>query len=279
MEIVRGIAPHEALALAQGAGWDYTEARVRRALDLVGEGAFSARDASGAAIGMATCAVWDDLAWIGGMIVAPAAQRRGTGRALLRRALAYAEEKGARTVGLDATSAGRPLYEAEGFVAWRESAIYERPADAPRAPPGPSGDFAMYPVSSCEIMELLDYDRPRFGASRARLLSRLISEDPHRSFVAVHRRTGAFSGLALAVEGRIGALVAEAAEAAAWLLHACERAGARPRAFVAEWNADAVATFARAGYVRERACMRMFRGEHPRGEPHKAYALPTWSFG
>lgn len=274
----RGLDPSETVALAQAHGWPWTLPRVERVLEMEPEGSFSVRDASGQLVGMATCVVWDRLAWIGGMLVAPSARGRGIARALLQRALTHARARGATSIGLDATPHGRQLYEREGFRPWGESAFWARPPGTPRAPPGPSGDYAIYPVSSCEIMELLDYDRARFGASRARLLARLVGETPHHSFVAVHRKTGAFSGLALRWDERIGPLVADAPEAAAWLLFAIERAGAHPRAIVAGWNPQARAVFEAAGYAPGVATTRMFLGE-PLGDAARVFCPAVWSLG
>lgn len=276
--IERGVSVEEATALAQSIGWEDTPETTGAVLDAVGEGAFAARDGSGALVGMVTCAMWDDLAWIGKMIVAEPARGQGLGRSLLRHALAYAEERGARSVGLDATAKGRPLYEKEGFRAVGESAIWTR-AGEKRGPVAPSGEYAIYPVSPAEIMELLACDAPRFGANRAPFLASLVSKHPQQVFVAVHRRTGAFSGHVLSLGGRIGPLVADSPAAAAWLLHAAERAGVPPKVIVAEWNADAVALFEAAGYARVRGCTRMVRGAELPGRPTAIYGIGMWALG
>lgn len=278
-QIERGFTPDEAVALATSVGWSYTPRGVATVLELEPEGAFAVRDGTGALVGMVTCVVWDTLAWIGTMVVDARARRQGTGRALLRRAIAHAHERGARTLALDATPAGRPLYESEGFSAtWGESARWQREGDI-RAPEVASGDFAIYPVSPAEIMELVRYDTPRFGGGRGRYLGALMAQRPHQSFVAVHRATGAFSGLALSHDGRIGPLVADTPEAAAWLLHAIERAGATGAAIVPAWNPRAEALFASAGYTKIRSCARMFRGPPLPGRRDTTYGIGAWALG
>jgi GNAT superfamily N-acetyltransferase len=57
------------------------------------------------------------LGWIGMMVVTPAARHQGVGRALMDMALRHLREAGIPTVKLDATPAGRPLYESLGFSA------------------------------------------------------------------------------------------------------------------------------------------------------------------
>lgn len=134
----------------------------------------------------------------------------------------------------------------------------------------PAGDHAIYPVSPAEIMELIACDTPRSGFARGPTLAALIADEPHRAFVAVHRGTGAFSGLAIGQKDGIAVLVADTPIAAAWLLHAAERAGTPGRAIVPEWNKDAIALFHDAGYRRAEA--RPSTGA-PQGRPETQYAL------
>lgn len=282
-EIVRGLDPREALRLALATGWRWTEEEVAHRIALEPEGAFSAVGPDGAVLGCATCVTWSGpsggFAWIGSMLVREDARGQGIARALLRHAMAYAQGKGIATLGLDATPQARPLYESEGFVPVGETTVWERPPDAPRAPPGPSGRWAIYPVSSCEIMELHAYDAPAFGASRGRYLADLIARYPYRSFVAVDRRTGAFSGFALSEATRLGPVVADAPDAAAWLLHACERAGAPARAILGP-EPQARALFEAAGYAPTgNACTRMVKGGPLPGLPGRVYAIGGRALG
>lgn len=282
-----GIDVDEGLALAHLVGWRYVRPAFARTLSLA-DGAWSARDAQGVLIGMATCVVWGELAWIGSMVVHPRVQRQGLGRALLRKAIAHAEERGARTLGLDATPEGRALYGTEGFrPEWGESRKWTRddgrePAGTHARADGPAQRHAhaIYPVSPAEIMELLGYDKPRFGGGRGRYLGALMSQAPHRSFVAVHRKTGAFEGHGFATEHTIGPIMADTPAAAAQLLRALETAGAPARAIVPRWNPDAERVFAAAGYAPEpRSCVRMARGDALRGAPGAVYAVGAWALG
>jgi GNAT superfamily N-acetyltransferase len=60
---------------------------------------------------------------IGNVITRPGLRGRGLGRAVMSTTLAWLRESGARSVLLDATSAGRPLYQKLGFVAQERSWI------------------------------------------------------------------------------------------------------------------------------------------------------------
>lgn len=68
------------------------------------------------------------------LAVIPGQRRQGTGRALLRRALAAAAAAGARAIFLEVASINLPaltLYSAEGFApCGRRTAYYEDGADA-----------------------------------------------------------------------------------------------------------------------------------------------------
>lgn len=64
--------------------------------------------------------------------VVPAARRRGLARALTLAAIAEAERRGVGRLMLGASDAGRPLYEALGFVAKGDEMVYA-PAAAPEA--------------------------------------------------------------------------------------------------------------------------------------------------
>jgi predicted GNAT family N-acyltransferase len=63
------------------------------------------------------------VAVVGNVITRPGLRGRGLGRVVVSATLAWLRENGARSVLLDATSAGRPLYQKLGFVARERSWI------------------------------------------------------------------------------------------------------------------------------------------------------------
>jgi GNAT superfamily N-acetyltransferase len=93
---------------------------------------------SGGVVGVACCAAFASSGWIGALGVAPEARRRGLGAALTEAAVRWLRARGARTVLLYATEAGRPVYERLGFVteeraiAWRGVAGAAPPLDLQR---------------------------------------------------------------------------------------------------------------------------------------------------
>src|ERR1700753_4315332 len=89
----------------------------------------------------ATLPYEDKFAWIGMVLVDPDYRNRGIGTTLLHRAVEYLDGAGIETLKLDATTAGKPLYEKIGFVTEYEidrwvlkRIVAEHPASAASAP-------------------------------------------------------------------------------------------------------------------------------------------------
>lgn len=273
------------LELARGVGWEWSEARARRTQRIRPAQTWLAREGQ-ETVGTVCCFVYGDagsgpLAWVAGMIVRPDRQGQGVGRRLVEAALAFAQEHGAASVGLDATPAGRAVYERLGFRAVAEDPRWARPAEAPPVPPSaPQGPIAVYPISSCEVMELHAYDAARFGANRAGVLAEPMAERPHQCFVAFERAGGRIVGHVLTQERSLGPLVADTPHAAEWLLFAAEMAGAPRVAFLPGLNPAARRVFQRAGYAPEGpACVRMALGADLPGRREAVQALAGWGLG
>jgi len=153
--------------LSRAAGWNQTPADWQRFLALGKDGCFLAEH-EGEPAGTATTTCYGtDLAWIGMVLVDPRFQRRGIGTALLHGAIRYLrEDRGITCVRLDATPAGRPLYEGLGFRAewglrrWRREERGESTEDFPAPAITLTG-------------ESLALDRSVFGADRSALLRSL----------------------------------------------------------------------------------------------------------
>lgn len=105
-----------ALELSTAAGWNQTAADWRRMIELEPEGCFGV-DCDERLAATATLLCFDTtLAWIGMVLTHRDYMRRGFARALMTAALDEAKGRGVRTVKLDATDQGRPLYESVGFI-------------------------------------------------------------------------------------------------------------------------------------------------------------------
>src|SRR5947209_4090213 len=112
------------LQLSGRAGWNQVAADWRRLLELQPDGCFVA-EWQGRPAGTAMTSVFGPVAWVAMVLVEESLRGRGIGKALMHRALEFLDTHGVRTVRLDATPLGRPLYERLGFVPQFTLARYE----------------------------------------------------------------------------------------------------------------------------------------------------------
>ncbi|HET6246599.1 MAG TPA: GNAT family N-acetyltransferase [Tepidisphaeraceae bacterium] len=104
-----------ALRLSTQAGWNHIEADLRRLLALWPKGYFGGY-VDGKLVATTTLATYGaHVGWVGLVLVDEAHRRRGYAGQILDAMLEAAEEMGVKTLGLDATELGRPLYLARGF--------------------------------------------------------------------------------------------------------------------------------------------------------------------
>jgi len=181
------------MRLKEQAGWNQVEADWWRLLDLQPDGCFVA-EIEGTPVGMVTSCRFGAVAWIAMMLVDASHRRRGVGKTLMLRAMDWLDAQGVRSVRLDATALGRPLYESLGFKAEATYVRYQgllAPADA--AP-----DIGNVPVADVfEGVSVLD--RAVTGADRTRLLRSLAREHPDAFKVA--RERGEVVGFLMARPG------------------------------------------------------------------------------
>ncbi len=121
------------MRLKASAGWNQTEADLSRFLELEPDRCFVA-DLGGPPVStVTTCVFEEQVGWVAMLLVDPSARGRGVGTALARQALGWLEDRGVTTQRLDATPAGRPIYERLGFHAPFSLVRYEgtpTPVDA-----------------------------------------------------------------------------------------------------------------------------------------------------
>ena len=110
----------QGMRLKELAGWNQTEADLRRFLKLQPDGCFVA-EVAGQVVGTVTAFIFGNVAWIAMVLVDPQYRKHGIGTALMTQALAVT---GQRTVRLDATALGQPVYAKLGFVGEYELTRY-----------------------------------------------------------------------------------------------------------------------------------------------------------
>jgi predicted N-acetyltransferase YhbS len=203
-----------ALRLKELAQWNQTENDWLRLLRLERTGCFCATIDGEVVATTTTTTYGTELAWIGMVLVDPKRRRLGIATRLMNVAMEYLAKAGVTTVKLDATPAGRPLYETLGF---KDESLIERwegIADTRTVAVCPSLDNAAR-------REVLTLDRQAFGAERSQLIEMLI-EDSHITPIVATAADGRLTGFALARPGSaavyLGPLLATDANAAATLL-------------------------------------------------------------
>jgi predicted N-acetyltransferase YhbS len=154
------------------AGWNQTLEDWRRLLWLEPRGCFVATE-EGKVVGTVTTTTYGKaLAWIGMMLVHADHQRRGIGTRLMRQALEYLQGVGVQCVKLDATPAGRPVYERLGFVSESTLTRWQRPSSVETQSPECTA-ASTRDLTDADWESVEDIDRAAFGASRSCLLRSL----------------------------------------------------------------------------------------------------------
>jgi ribosomal protein S18 acetylase RimI-like enzyme len=259
----------DAMRLKEVAGWNQTEADWRRLLTIEPEGCFAAV-AGGRVVGTTTTIAYGrDLAWIGMVLVDPDWRRRGIATRLMRVALGYLEGRDVRTVKLDATPAGCPVYEALGFevesMVERWELAARRPRPAPRDGASGVGVARLADGGLGERDGVLALDRRAFGADRTELLRALI-DDACTAPLVTAGVGGDVEGYGLARRGAraayVGSLVASGSAAAAALLDALLGSldGEPIYVDVNTRFEGGTGLLADRGFVKQRDLIRMRRG-------------------
>jgi GNAT superfamily N-acetyltransferase len=138
----------------------------------------------------------NELAWISMVLVNKAFRGRGISKMLLSKLLDRL--KSCRSVKLDATPAGQPVYEKLGFRA--EYIIYQM--NHPELPGQWDKEGSVLPevIQEQEIEEVISLDRDIFGAKRSGLITSLVNECPDKAWLL--RKNGTISGFALVRKGK-----------------------------------------------------------------------------
>ena len=252
-----------AMELSCAAGWNQTAEDWQALLELDPEGCLGL-DCDGRLAATTTLVCHDSsLAWLGMVLTHREYQRRGFARRLVEEALALAEARKIETVKLDATDAGRHLYETLGFRA--EQDIQRWMGTGAAATLAGGGDHA--PIAPL--------DREAFGADRSRFVKVLA------------KRVGPIgdeNGFVLWRPGYrasyIGPCVARTPEAARSLLRRRLGAGEQPWFWdLLPANTAAAALATEMGFQVVRRLLRMVRGAPQSGKDAMVYATAGFEIG
>lgn len=228
---------------------------------------------------VATIPYGDALAWIGMVLVDPQFRRMGIGTRLLEEALRHLD--GCPTVKLDATPAGKEVYDRLGFVEEYTLQRWIHPY-VPLLPETVSADVLS--ITEDSLTRIIEWDSRVFGADRGFLLRALLKSSP--ASACYLEREGQVQGYCLGRRGsafqQIGPVVAETSETAVTLLHAALKyfGGHAVVLDVPDRQHELIEWLRTHGFVSQRLFVRMFRGtnESP-GLPDRQFAIVGPEFG
>jgi ribosomal protein S18 acetylase RimI-like enzyme len=263
------------------AGWNQTHADWERFLATEPDGCFLA-ESNGSSAGTATTTVYGpELAWIGMVLVHPDYRRRGIGGALLRRCIDYLRARGVHCIKLDATPAGRQVYEDLGF---RDEWTLARWAGQPALRKPLTSDPKLRPWRKTDAPLVEALDRTAFGVSRQRLLSALGQQST--SSMVLETARGHIAGFGFARPGSqalyVGPVVAESAEAGIGLVETLLSRSDGQTVFwdIPDQNEPATAWARQHGFGIQRPLTRMFLGDNASpGDPLQQFAIASPEVG
>ena len=244
--------------LSKLAGWNQTEGDWRRLLKLDPRGGFVACLNNRVVGTITSTAYGTDLAWIGMVLVDPNCRRRGIATQLMQATLLSLRSRGVKTIKLDATRSGQPVYAA---LAFEDETRIERWAGTAR----PAGKMDCQVWTQQARPKVLALDRRAFGAERSALLGSLVA-DSSVPPLTISGSDGELRGYALARRGAVacyvGPIVATDQNAAASLLDGMlAQLDGRDVFIDINTGFEAVAQIVAArGFVKQRDFIRMRSG-------------------
>ena len=255
-------------------GWNQTLDDWRRFLAMEPEGCFLA-EWDGMPVGTATTLRYAaEVAWIGMVLVHPAHRRRGIGRALLNQGIAWLEDRRVRCVKLDATPAGKLVYDGMGFkdewtlTRWEHAGLHV-------APPINS---SLRPWRAADAQVIGPLDVAAFGVSREKLVAALACQS--RGALLLEPAPGRIAGYGFIRPGSqasyLGPIVATSAAAGLQLVEALLARSAGEKVFwdIPDGNTAAADWARQHGFIAQRMLTRMYRGENSaRGDSRQQFAL------
>jgi len=258
----------QALQIALGEKWSVSRASFSNPFALSPATCLAAGSSSGPPpqlLGTAFGVPYDDssrAAYVLNVLVVPAHRRRGLARRLVQELLERLRAAGVVSVGLDATSQGRHLYETLGFKRSFDLLTFDLDL-AQYHPPcteAVASTAVLEPFSPALLDAVTELDAACFGFRRSKLYQQYFG-NPFKGFVLRSNGDKRLRGAicARATVGNscvIGPLLADCDDTAYMLLGAivrsCVAAGARfCIAFVPEWHMASVTLLTRFSFSQD----------------------------
>ncbi len=255
------------LRLCRQAGWNQIESDWRRFLSMQPNGCFVAELDNEPVATTVTC-LFGPVAWIAMVLVDVTARRKGVATSLLKHALEFLDNEGVESVRLDATAAGRPVYEELGFRPEYRLTRYEGTAPA-------KGQLSTVIPTASLLPQITAFDQRMTGTRREKMLVRLFEESPGEMRVLCpgDRLEGFVTARRGANATQIGPCVATHDAGPLLLSDALARwSGRRVFIDVPQDNSGAMTTVETSGLTAQRHFTRMCRGKRITDDPQAIWA-------
>ena len=271
----------QALRLSKAEGWNQTEKDWQLLIQNSGNVCLAA-EIGGKIAGTATAINYENnVAWIGMVLV----DRQYRGQGLSKRLLSalFEQLKSCRSIKLDATPAGQPVYRKFGFK--DEYLIHRMTSDSVslKSLSDENTSFAE-PVHLNNIPEIVDLDKQVFGANRKQLIEFLVKNYTDNAWMI--KRNGKITGFALGREGtrffQVGPVLASTILDAKNLIVKSLRLleGQQAVVDILEDKVELTEWLETLGFVKQRHFIRMYRNDNPYpGIPGNHYLIAGPEFG
>lgn len=232
-------------------------------------------------VGTATAINYSNrIAWIGMVLVNKEYRGRGISKILL--STIFDKLKSCKSIKLDATPAGQPVYEKLGFEnEYLISRLVKKTFESLQFP-----DFGIIPQKILEkdIPSIIEFDKQSFGSDRTQLIETLVKDYPDKCWVL--KRETKIVGFALGRNGnkyhQIGPVSAQTSDDATLLIsYALKNMHNQPIVVdILDDKQELIELLISAGFVKQRYFTRMYLKNNPfPGEKSLQYLIGGPEFG
>lgn len=170
---VRRMTPEDvefAVRIADTMDWNLTEQDFTFMMQLEPEGCFTLL-CNSEKIGITTTISYGKIGWIGNVVVDEKHRRRGAGSAIIKHAINHLKSKGAETVGLYSYKGKADFYAKLGFKRDLQFVVLNGKAFSSNVEAANVKE-----TRKAEVQKLIEFDSFYFGASRRKLLEKIVNE-------------------------------------------------------------------------------------------------------
>lgn len=190
---VRLMSPEDiefAVRLTDTMNWNLTEKDFKFMMQLEPEGCFTLLCDS-EKIGITTTVSYGKIGWIGNVIVDEKYRRKGAGSIIVKHAVNYLRSKGAKAFGLYSYEEKANFYARLGFERNLEFAVLNGKVSSINVE-----EVNVKKAGKTEMQKIIDFDSYYFGASRKKLLEKIINKGGNLCYY--HIENGDISGYIMA---------------------------------------------------------------------------------